>query len=211
MSAPTRSPRAVIRVCTVLSAFLALTASRAHADDAVPPAASAPAPSTGTIFVDPVGFLLFGPTVGAEIGIGKYSVVAYGRWLDAGVLARRLFETSSDKFAFSYGGGLKGRYYLQPGLLGPHVGIAVEALKTRTESATDKVATKNFVIVPEIEGGYRVAFGRFFAGAALAIGYALQVSKSVENINGGTQARNFEAEDFSTIYGSANLDVGLLF
>jgi hypothetical protein len=33
----------------------------------------------------------------------------------------------------------------------------------------------------------------------------------VENINGGDQAQFFVAEDVSTIYGSASIDVGLYF
>lgn len=201
-----------LRFCAVSTVLLALATSRAHAQDAAPAEAPAsqPAPA-GAVFVDPVGFLLFGPTLGAELSLGQYSVVAYGRWLDAGLVARSLFESSTDTFTFSYGGGLKGRYYFNGGLLGPHMGVAVEVLKTRTESKTDKIATNNVIVVPEIEGGYRVGFGRFFAGAALGIGYALQASKGVVNIDGGDRAKNFEAKDYSTIYGSANLDLGLLF
>jgi hypothetical protein len=204
---------ASIRYCAVAAVFLAMTSGRAHAEDVSPEEASIPqpAPPTGAVFVDPAGFLIFGPTLGVELSLGQYSVVAYGRWLDAGLVARSLFESSTDKFTFSYGGGLKGRYYLQGGLVGPHVGVAVEALKTRTESHTDKIATNNVIVVPQIEGGYHVAFGRFFAGAALGIGYVLQASKSVVDIDGGNQAKNFEAKDYSTIYGSASLDLGLLF
>jgi hypothetical protein len=171
----------------------------------------APAPPNGSAFVDPLGFLLFGPTLGAELGLGQYSVLAYGRWLDGGLLAKSVFESSTDKFTFSYGAGLKGRYYFGSGLLGPHVGVAFEALKTRTENHVDKIATNNLVLVPEIEGGYRLGFGRFFLGATVGVGYALQVSKKVDNIDGGNQAGNYTAKDYSTIYGSANLDVGLLF
>jgi hypothetical protein len=171
----------------------------------------ASAPPNGSAFVDPLGFLLFGPTLGAELGLGQYSVLAYGRWLDGGLLAKSVFESSTDKFAFSYGAGLKGRYYFGGGLLGPHVGVAFEALKTRTENHADKIATNNLVLVPEVEGGYRLGFGRFFVGATVGVGYALQVSKKIDNIDGGNQAGNYTAKDYSTIYGSANLDVGLLF
>jgi hypothetical protein len=171
----------------------------------------ASAPPNGSAFVDPLGFLLFGPTLGAELGLGQYSVLAYGRWLDGGLLAKSVFESSTDKFTFSYGAGFKGRYYFGSGLLGPHVGVAFEALKTRTENHVDKIATNNLVLVPEIEGGYRLGFGRFFVGATVGVGYALQVSKRIDNIDGGNQAGNYTAKDYSTIYGSANLDVGLLF
>jgi hypothetical protein len=200
-----------------------LAAGAAHADE--PAASDAPAPATaaapgttdvasavsGSVFVDPAGFLLFGPTAGAEVALGQYSVIAYGRWLNGGLLAKSLFESDTDKFTFSYGGGVKGRYYFSPGLLGPHLGVALEALKTRTEDHTDKIATNNLIVVPEVEAGYRVGFGRFYLGVALGVGYAIQASKNVVNIDGGNQAANFEAKDYSTVYGSANLDLGLLF
>jgi len=170
-----------------------------------------PAPGNGSVFVDPLGFLLFGPTVGAEIGIGHYSVLAYGRWLDGGLLAKSIFLSGNGKFTFSYGAGAKGRYYFSRGLLGAHVGLAFEILKTRTEDPDPNIATSNLVLVPEAEGGYRFGFGRFFVGATIAIGYAVQAASSVDNINGGDQARYYVAKDYSTIYGSANLDLGLLF
>lgn len=179
--------------------------------DAQAPAVTETPPDHGAVMADPLGFLLFGPTVGVELALGRYSVLAYGRWLDAGVLAKSMFEDASNKFRFSYGGGLKGRYYSGPGLTRTHVGIALEVLKTRMDNDTDRVATKNLVLVPEIEGGYRFAFGRFFVDGALGLGYALQVSKSMVNINGGTQANLYEAKDVSTIYGSASVDFGVLF
>jgi hypothetical protein len=200
-------------VCVAIS--LALVAGSVHADDAGEGAAAVPAaataPARGSAFVDPLGFLLFGPTLGAELGFGRYSVVAYGRWLDGGLLAKSLFESDTDKFTFSYGAGLKGRYYFAEGLVGPHIGVVCEVLKTRTENRTEKVATNNLVLVPELEGGYRFGFGRFFVGGTVGVGYALQVGKSVVNIEGGNRAQSFEAKDYSTIYGSANLDLGLLF
>lgn len=190
-----------------------LAAGPALAEEAgdTPTPIVASAPPNGSAFVDPLGFLLFGPTLGAELGLGQYSVLAYGRWLDGGLLAKSVFESGTDKFTFSYGAGLKGRYYFGSGLLGPHVGVAFEALKTRTENHVDKIATNNLVLVPEVEGGYRLGFGRFFIGATVGVGYALQVSKRIDNIDGGNLAGNYTAKDYSTIYGSASLDVGLLF
>jgi hypothetical protein len=209
----------ILTVCVVV--LLAAGAARADetattdapapATDAAPITTTALPAANGSVFVDPAGFLLFGPTAGVEVALGQYSVIAYGRWLDGGLLAKSLFESDTDKFTFSYGGGLKGRYYFGPGLVGSHVGVAVEALKTRTENHTDKVATNNVIVVPEVEAGYRVGFGRFYLGAALGVGYAIQASKSVVNIDGGSRAASFEAKDYSTVYGSANLDLGLLF
>jgi hypothetical protein len=178
-----------------------------------PTAAALPSPAAvrGSAFVDPLGFLLFGPTLGVEIGIGQYSVVAFGRWLDGGWLAKSMFENDTDKFAFSFGGGLKGRYYFGAGLVGPHLGLAVELLKTRTENHVDLVAVNNLILVPELEAGYRYGLGRFFAGVTLALGYAQQVSKTVENIEDGNQADFFYAKDVSTFYATGSLDLGLLF
>jgi hypothetical protein len=190
------------------------TAGGEEESPVAPPAVASPAPapsSNGSVFVDPLGFLLFGPTVGAEVGFGQYSVLAYGRWLDSGVVAKALFESDTDKFTFSYGAGLRGRYYLRDGLVGPHMGVALEVLKTRTENTRDRIATSNLVLVPELEAGYRLGFGSFFVGGTIGVGYAAQVSSQIDNINGGNQAASYQAEDYSTIYGSANLDVGLLF
>ena len=202
----------ILQVC-VAAATVSLASGSARAEAAAPSTAAAESttPAKGSAFVDPLGFLLFGPTLGAELGLGQYSVVGYGRWLDGGLVAKSLFESSTDKFTFSYGAGLKGRYYFGRGLVGLHVGVAFEALKTRTQNHSDHIATNNLVLVPEIEGGYRLGFGSFFVGGTLGVGYAAQISSIIDNIDGGDQASRFTAKDYSTIYGSANLDFGLLF
>jgi hypothetical protein len=208
---------AVLLAPTVVQAEPATTDAPAAAGPRAPvngdtaPVSDLPAAANGSVFVDPAGFLLFGPTVGVEVALGQYSVIAYGRWLNGGLLAKSLFESDDDRFSFSYGGGVEGRYYFGPRLLGPHLGAAVEALKTRTVNHTDKIATSNVIIVPEVEAGYRAGFGRFYLDAAIDLGYAIQSSKSVANIDGGNQAASFEPKDYSTVYGSANLDLGLLF
>jgi hypothetical protein len=167
---------------------------------------------TGSVFVDPLGFLLFGPTFGAEIGFGQISAIAYGRWLSPGVLAHSLFLNDNFKFAFSYGAGLKGRYYFRQGLAGPHVGIAAELIESHTrDEDVGRVAFNTTIFVPELEAGYRLGFGRFYLGASAGVGYAFQIAQNVENINGGNQAANYRADDISTIYGSASLDLGLFF
>jgi hypothetical protein len=175
------------------------------------PEQDAKAEPSGSVFLDPLGFLLFGPTLGVELGFGRFSAIAYGRWLDVGVLAKAMFLGDGDKFAFSWGAGLKGRYYFAPGLVGPHLGLALELLKTRATNDTEQIATNNLIVIPELEGGYRFGFGRFYLGATGGIGYAIQASKNVENINGGSRASLFDPSDVSTIYGSASIDVGFLF
>jgi hypothetical protein len=165
----------------------------------------------GSAYVDPLGFLLFGPTLGAELGLGQFSAMAYGRWFSAGVLSKAKFLDEGAKFGFSFGAGIKGRYYFQPGLVGPHVGIALEYLRTRGEIADDKIAILNDVLVPEIEAGYRLGLGRFYLGANAAIGYAYGMSQGIVNINGGDQAQYYRAEEIDSVYGSAGLDLGVLF
>lgn len=168
----------------------------------------------GSVYVDPLGFLLFGPSVGAELAVNKHlSFLVQVRWFNVGLLSNELFITNdNDSFAFSPGIGAKGRYYLNSGLTGPHVGVACELLQTRVvDEQVAKTATNNLVVVPELEAGYRLGFGRFYAGASATAGYAFQVSSRVENVNGGTDASSYEAKDISTVYGSASLDLGLLF
>ncbi len=214
-------PRLRLQACAVAAALAMLGAARVHAEESAEiTAPPAPAPATtsapevsadNSVFFDPAGFLLFGPTLGAELGLGHYSLAAYGRWLSGGLLAKSLFESDSDKFTLSYGAGARGRYYFRGGLVGPHLGISVEAIKTRTENRSVKVATNNVIFVPEIEGGWRFGFGHFFVGVALGVGYVVQMSKGVVNIDGGTRAQDYVAKDYSNIYGSASVDLGLLF
>jgi|WetSurMetagenome_2_1015567.scaffolds.fasta_scaffold108548_3 hypothetical protein len=167
--------------------------------------------TNGSIFLDPFGFLIISPTIGAEIGFRQFSVIAYGRWLYVGVLAKSMFLKKDNAFGLSYSFGFKGRYYLRPGLIGPHLGFEVEFLNTRVEDKVLLVATNNSIFLPKIEGGYRFKIMRFYVDASAGIGYGIQTSKNVENINEGHHAQNFEAVDASAIYGSASLDVGILF
>jgi len=166
---------------------------------------------TGAVYLDALGFALFGPTLGAELAVDHFSLSVYGRWLNVGLLAKELFLNANDQFAFSYGAGLKGRYYFKQGMVGPHVGVAMELLKTRTTNDVSNTAVANTVVIPEFEAGYRFGFGRFFVGLSASAGYAFQASSSVENINGGDQAQYYRAADVSTVYGSGSVDLGLFF
>ena len=168
---------------------------------------------TAAVFVDPLGLLLFGPTLGGEVALSHFSVGLYGRWLNAGYLAQQMFPNSDagDQFAFSYGVGLRGRYYLNGSLRGLFAGVAAEYLSSRIENTTDQIATNARLIVPEIEFGYRYALGSFFFGGVAGVGYAFEVDSSVKNLPGGTRAQLCEVEDASTVYGSAGLEIGLYF
>jgi|HubBroStandDraft_1064217.scaffolds.fasta_scaffold04364_5 hypothetical protein len=203
----------------ITAGALVLAGPLAGAD---PPPAAAPQPQQpaadpsdpyGSAFVDPLGFLLFGPTIGVELGHGKISGTVYGRWFSGGLLSQSLFLNSSEKesFDFSYGAGVRGRYYFGGGLSGPHVGAAIEYLHTRVNDPVDLIATNSSYLVPEIEGGYRFPFGAFFVGGAAAVGYAFEIGSSVDNLPGGQNAASFQVVSESKFYASASLDLGVYF
>lgn len=173
--------------------------------------AKAAAAHRGSVFVDPLGFLLFGPTAGIELGAGHVSGTIYGRWLNAGALAHRLFLKADESFAFSYGAGIRARYFLGEGMAGPHLGLGIELVHTRVDNSLALVATKSTYVVPLVEGGYRVPFSGAYVGAAAAFGYAFQASSSVVDLPGGRSAAIFVANDQSTVYGSAALELGIYF
>lgn len=182
------------------------------------PAPTTPAPARadgverhGSVFVDPLGFALFGPRLGVEAGVGHFSGALHARWFNAGVLAHSLFEKGDDKLVFSYGLGLRGRYYLPEGLEGMHLGIAAEYLHSRIEDPPLLIATSSSYFVPYAEVGYRLAWGRVYADASAGVGYALRLSSKVENLPGGSSAGSFDVSDESSIYGTASLDLGVFF
>lgn len=164
-----------------------------------------------SVFVDPLGFALFGPTLGVELGKDHWAGSAYGRWLDGGALARAMFPNSEENFAFSYGAALRGRYYLDPDLAGLHFGAGAELLWSTIENPGYQVVSKSTYLVPFGEVGYRLQFGRFYGGAAAALGYAIELSRGLENMPGGTRADELVTTDRSTVYGSASLELGLFF
>jgi hypothetical protein len=158
-----------------------------------------------------LGFLLFGPTLGAELSIDPASLVLYGRWFSAGILAKTMFTDGDEAFAFSYGAGLGGRYWLSGGLDGAHLGLLVEYLRTQLDDEPALITSKSSFIVPQVEGGYRVAFSSVFLGARGALGYAVRTSSSIEDLPGGNSADLYEADDVNTIYGAAAIDLGVYF
>jgi len=165
----------------------------------------------GSVFVDPLGFALFGPRLGVELGAGRLSVAAHARWFNAGLLSHSLFLSDGDTFDFSYGAGLRARYFLSDGLRGAHLGLAGEYLSSRIANAASRVLTRSAYAVPYAEAGYRLPFGGFYADASAGVGYAFQLSATVENLPGGSSAAAFEATDKSSVYGTASLELGLYF
>jgi len=174
--------------------------------------ASSSAVHHGSVFADPLGFLLFGPTLGVEVGANRLSATLYGRWLNAGVLAKSMFLEGADSFAFSYGAGLRGRYFLRENLQGPHLGLGLEFVHSTVDNAPSLLSTKSSYLVPMFEGGYRLPLSSsFYLGGAAALGYAFQLSSSVENLPGGSDAGLYAVKDRSTFYGSASLEAGVYF
>lgn len=165
----------------------------------------------GTLSVDPLGFLLFGPTVNGEAAIGPVGIGAGFRWFSPGLLANKLFLNDGSHFAFSYGIALRGNYYFLQPLAGPHVGLAVELLHTRAEDDDARIATISTYIIPQIEGGYRLALRRFLVGGVLAVGYAARAASKVDNLPGGNNADLYTVLNESSFYGTARLDLGFYF
>lgn len=206
--------------------FAPAAAAEAAAPEAAPLEAAAPAPRVaetadvdatettarrGSVFVDPLGFALFGPRLGVEAGGGHVSGALHARWFNAGLLSHSLFEKGEDKLAFGYGVGLRGRYYLSEGLAGLHLGVAAEYLHSRVENQPALIATSSAYVVPYVEAGYRFAFGRLYADASAGVGYAFQASSRVENLPGGSSAKDYVVSDESSVYGTASLELGLFF
>jgi hypothetical protein len=176
-----------------------------------PPPAAEVRSYLGSFALDPAGFLLFGPTASLEFGIGHVAGAATFRWFDPGLLSQALFVKSGQNFAPSVGGGIRGRYYFDVGFQGVHVGLAVELLQTNIENPSSMTVARSLYLVPQVEGGYRWAFGRFFLGPSASFGYAAQLSGQIENMPGGTSAGLYTVENRSSVYGAAKLDIGVLF
>lgn len=208
-----RAQRAVrIGVALVTLAIITSRAGDAAAASAEPDAAvSASEARHGSAFVDPLGLALFGPRLGVEVGGSRLSVAASVRWFNAGLLARSLFLSTGDEFAFSYGGGLRARYYLADGLARAHLGLAAEYLHTRIDNSGERVSTRSSYLVPYVEAGYRLPFGAFYGDASAGLGYAARLSGSVVDLPGGNSASQFAAQDRSSVYATASLDLGLYF
>jgi hypothetical protein len=165
----------------------------------------------GSVFVDPLGFALFGPRVGVEGGSGHFSGALHGRWFNAGLLAHQLFLNQDDSFGASFGVGLRGRYYLGPQLDRLHLGVAAEYLRVSVENQSSLIVSSSTYLVPYAEVGYRLTFGDFYGDGSLGLGYAARLSGTVENLPGGSSASLYEARDESSAYGTASLDFGWLF
>jgi hypothetical protein len=187
------------------------SAPEAAPERAAEPASTESAARHGSAFVDPLGFALFGPRLGVEAGGGHFSGALHARWFNAGLLSHSLFAKGDDQLTFSYGVGLRARYYIPEGLAGLHLGAAAEYLHSRNENPSALVAATSSYFVPYAEIGYRVDLGRVYADASAGVGYALRTSGTVENLPGGSSANAYVASDESSVYGTASLELGVFF
>ncbi|MFZ5897057.1 MAG: hypothetical protein ACOY0T_38725 [Myxococcota bacterium] len=193
-----------------LSLGVLLCAPPAHAQPERDEQASANrvAPS---VYLDPLGFALFGPRLGVDVALGQVSVGASVRWFDMGLLSRQLFVDEPSKFAFSYGAALRGRYSFANDRRGVHAGLALEYLRTRVEDESAGIATIQSYAVPTAQIGYRFGMGRFYADLDGALGYAARLSGRVEAIRANVSATDYAAVDESSPYASAALELGVEF
>jgi len=183
----------------------------ARADSEISPPPAAVTNVHGSVFVDPLGFLLFGPRLGVEVGFDHLAFAATARWFNAGLLSRVLFLNQGDSFEFSYGVGGRGRYYFGDQLRHLHIGGAVEYLGTKVENSSELSVSNSGYVVPQLKGGYRFAFGHFCLNGSASVGYAFQVAGTVQNLPGGSSAELYQAENKSNVYGSAALELGVFF
>jgi hypothetical protein len=187
---------------------LVSTSAGVRADEA---ASEAPAERHGSAFVDPLGFVMFGARLGVEAGSGHVTGALTARWFDGALLSRSLFLRSGDDFGFSWGAGLRGRYYFDDGQGGAHLGAGAEYLRTRIETKSALIAAISSYAIPYAEGGYRLVRGRFYGDAAAALGYAARLGGHVENLPGGTGAATYQVENKSSVYGALGLELGIFF
>jgi hypothetical protein len=195
-----------------LAAALCLAAGYARADEGTPPVVAEQGKVRVGAFADPLGFAIFGPTIGGEIGAGHVSGLAYFRWMNVGLVSQELFAKGDDELRFSYGGGLLGRYYFGEELAGLYVGGGLELLSIRIEDETvEREAYLSTWWIPQVEAGYRFAFGQLRVGVGGALGYALVGAHRTEDLSGGEDPELLPVDTESKPYGAAKLELGVVF
>jgi len=165
----------------------------------------------GAFYVDPLGFLLFGPSLGAEVALGPVGLGATFRWFNPGLLGKALFLDEGSKFTFSYGLGLNAQYYFLSSLAGPHIGLAAEYLHVALENEGSRYKTVSSYIVPQLQGGYRYGWKRWFIGGVAGVGYAARVSSRIEDLDTGEPPTGAYVQNESSFYGTVRLDLGVYF
>jgi len=159
-----------------------------------------------------LGPLQFGLTPAVEVGGQQVSGLLRFRWMNPGLLSQALPNEDYQELAFSYGAAIGGRYYLNRGLSGVHVGVWAEYIRTRIEDVdVEREAYITNLIVPQADAGYRWRFGHLFVGLGAAVGYAIAFDKHTEDLSDGADPALRPVDFGSTIFGSAAFDVGYFF
>ncbi len=165
----------------------------------------------GSVFLDPAGFLFFGPSFGLEVGGGRFTGSVYGRWLDAGLLGNVTLLSTGDRFQFSFGIGARGRFYFADGFAGAHLGLGVEWLRSVVDNSVLLLTMTTNYLIPQIEGGYRWAWSHVFLGLSASAGYAVLLFWRTENLPGGHLAAEVGPSVDRSFYGAAKLEFGVFF
>jgi hypothetical protein len=205
---------ALLAASTVICSVAAADQESRHAAHNTNASGNASGRVAANFHINLLGVLVFGTTATAEIGGEHIGVGARLRWINSGVYARTQIPMSKDEeMVFSYGGGIGARYYTASAgpLSGLFVGPALEVAHTRLENSVARIATVTSLVIPQVEAGYRWRFGSWLVGLGAAAGYALVLSRSVDDIDGGTNSSLYKNTAENKVYGSILGDVGLFF
>lgn len=169
------------------------------------------APRYGSVFIDPLGFLTFGPVIGLEVGAGRAAGAIYGRWMSGGLVSNTALLGSGESYDFSFGLGGRFRFYFRDNLAGAHLGAAVEWLRTVVKNEPLLLVLTSNYLVPQFEGGYRWASDRVFLDLAGSIGGSARLFWKLENMPGGQLASSLYPPPITGFFASAKLELGLFF
>lgn len=168
-------------------------------------------PHVGSFYVDPLGFLTFGPAIGLEFGGGRVTGAIYGRWFSAGLLSVSALLLEGQRYDFSFGLGGRMRFYFRDGFSGFHLGFAAEWLRPVVEDYVFRLIITSNYLVPQIEAGYRWGNERLFIGLAGSVGISARLFWKLDNMPGGTLASELEPKPITAFFASAKLELGVYF
>lgn len=163
----------------------------------------------GSVWVDPLGFATFGPTLGVELGGGHFAAGALVRWYNGGLVPNlSLVEGQRWEFSFALGG--RATFYFREGFKGVHLGLSVEWLR---RVLVDEVVLMRVTfnhLLPQFEGGYRWGNSRFFLGLAGSAGFTALLYWKSDNLPGGGFAASYVPPTFGFL-ATAKLELGVYF
>ncbi|MFN0253914.1 MAG: hypothetical protein ACKV2T_44030 [Kofleriaceae bacterium] len=168
-----------------------------------------PSASSNVAFhVNLLGLLELGPTVALELGGKTASLSLRFRAINAGALSYVIIADASegDVLEFSYGlaAGLRIYTAVRGNMRGFFWGPAVELVHARVVE-DQSIAYTTELIIPELELGYRWAFGSFLFEIGGGVGYGIVTDASSELISeGGTYYPN-DAQNGANALGTVSV------